>query len=203
LRILNVARERKTVKVIIPDASPLLTLARVGRLDVFRHFVVTIQIVDVVKEEAMRPVNDVTGNVRKWFGTLPNNVEIVDTTVGLGLKARRERGEDPPTGQLGEIAVDEHATVLARQGNAAMIPLVLFEDPDVLELRIARLKNAHLLNTAAMLIGLAEAGIEPEALQILKSINEMRRSPMLPVDRPARTKKIESEWVEGATKPKP
>jgi hypothetical protein len=39
-----VARERKTIKVIIPDASPLLTLARVGRLDVFRHFVVTIQI---------------------------------------------------------------------------------------------------------------------------------------------------------------
>jgi hypothetical protein len=33
------------------------------------------------------------------------------------------------------------------EGNPAMIPLVLFEDPDVLELRIARLKNAHLLNT--------------------------------------------------------
>lgn len=197
------ARERKTIKVIIPDASPLLTLARVGRLDVFRHFVVTIQIVDVVKEEALRPTNDVTGNVRKWFDALPNNVEIVDTTVGLGLKARRERGEDPPTGQLGEIAVDEHATALARQGNPAMIRPVLFEDPDVLELRIARLKNAHLLNTAAMLIGLADAGVDPEARQILKSINETRKSPMLPVDRPARTKKVESEWVEGATRPKP
>ena len=34
-------RERRTITVIIPDASPLLTLARVGRLDVFRHFVVT------------------------------------------------------------------------------------------------------------------------------------------------------------------
>lgn len=30
-----------------------------------------------------------------------------------------------------------------------MIPLVPFEDSDVPELRIARLKNAHLLNTAA------------------------------------------------------
>jgi hypothetical protein len=84
-----------------------------------------------------------------------------------------------------------------------MIPLVLFEDPDVLELRIARLKNAHLLNTAAMLIGLADAGIDPDARQILRSINQARKSPMLPVDRPARTKKIVSEWVEGATKPKP
>jgi hypothetical protein len=61
---------------------------------------------------------------------------------------------------------------------------------DVLELRIARLKNAHPLNTAAMLIGLAEAAVEPEARQILKSINEMRKSPMRPVDRPARTKKV-------------
>jgi hypothetical protein len=106
---------------------------------------------------------------------------------------RRERGEDPPTGQLGEIAVDEHATALARQGNPALVPLVLFEDPDVLELRIARLKNAHLLNTAAMLIGLADTGVEPEARQVLRSINELRKSPMSPVDRPARTKKIESD----------
>lgn len=142
----------------------------------------------------MRPLNDVTGNVRKWFNAVPNNIEIVDTTVGLGLKARRERGEDPPTGQLGEIAVDEHATALARQGDPSMIPLVLFEDPDVLELRIARLKNAHLLNTAAMLIGLADAGIDLEARQIL--------TPMRPVDRPASTKD-RIRWVQGTTRPKP
>jgi hypothetical protein len=70
-------RKRGAITVIIPDASPLLTLARVGRLDVFRHFVVPIQIVDLVKEEALRPVNDVTENVKRWFDTLPNNVEVV------------------------------------------------------------------------------------------------------------------------------
>jgi hypothetical protein len=196
------ARNRKTITVIIPDASPLLTLARVGRLDVFRHIVVPIQIVDLVRGEALRSANDMTGNVKRWFDTLPNNIELISTTVGLGLQARRQRGEDPPTGQLGEIAVDEHATALARQGNHALVPLILFEDPDLLELRVARLKNAHLLKTAAMLIGLADAGVEPEGRQILKSINELRKSPMLPVDRPARTKKIESEWVFGATAPK-
>jgi hypothetical protein len=31
----------------------------------------------------------------------------------------------------------------------------------------------------------------------------MRKSPMRPVDRPAKTKKTESEWVEGTTKSKP
>jgi hypothetical protein len=87
-------------------------------------------------------------------------------------------------------------------GNPGLVPLVLFEDPDILELRVARLKNAHLLNTAAMLIGLADAGVEPEGRQILKRVNELRKSPMLPVDRPARTKKVESEWVVGATTPK-
>lgn len=87
-------------------------------------------------------------------------------------------------------------------GNPGLVPLVLFEDPDILELRVARLKNAHLLNTAAMLIGLADAGVEPEGRQILKRVNELRKSPMLPVDRPARTKKVELEWVVGATTPK-
>jgi hypothetical protein len=62
-------------------------------------------------------------------------------------------------------------------GNPGLVPLVLFEHPDILELRVARLKNAHLLNTAAMLIGLADAGVEPEGRQILKRVNEFRKSP--------------------------
>jgi hypothetical protein len=79
---------------------------------------------------------------------------------------------------------------------------VLFEDPDVLELRIARLRNAHLINTAGLLIGMADSGIVPEGRQILDAINDLRRSPMLPVDRPARTKKVESLWISAVTGPK-
>src|SRR5919202_4191936 len=103
-------RSKRAIAVVIPDASPLLTLGRVGRLDILSHFIVPIRVVDVVKEEATRPKNDVTGQVRRWFEGRPNNVEEISTIVGDGLRVRRARGEDPPTGQLGEIAVDEYAT---------------------------------------------------------------------------------------------
>ncbi len=91
-----------------------------------------------------------------------------------------------------EIAVDEYATRLARQDDPRVVPLVLFEDPDILELRIARLRNVHLINTAALLTGLHELGIVEDADHVLEEINALRKTPMLPVERPARTRQIES-----------
>jgi hypothetical protein len=41
-----VARRTVDVAVIIPDASPVLTLARIGRLDLFDTFTAPIHIVD-------------------------------------------------------------------------------------------------------------------------------------------------------------
>lgn len=185
---------RKTVpiSIVVPDASPLITLGRIERLDILSLFTKPINIVDVVAEEARRPANDRNGAVGRWFDMRPNNITIVDTLVGGGLKAARARGERPPTGNLGEIAVDEYATGLARLGDPNSIPLVLFEDPDVLELRIARLKNVHLMNTAAFLTGLHEIGLLPDAHQILGTINGLRKTPMLPIERAAQTKKFTS-----------
>jgi hypothetical protein len=42
------ARRTVDVAVIIPDASPVLTLARIGRLDLFETFSTPIHIVDQV-----------------------------------------------------------------------------------------------------------------------------------------------------------
>lgn len=51
------------VAVIIPDASPVLTLARVGRVDLLGHFTTPIKIVDQVHYEITKPQNDPTGEV--------------------------------------------------------------------------------------------------------------------------------------------
>ena len=72
------------------------------------------------------------------------------------------------------------------------VPLVLFEDPDVLSLPIARLKRVHLLNIVGWLRTLQREGVVPEAGQLIDLINAGRKTPMLPVDRPARTKKLHS-----------
>jgi hypothetical protein len=126
-------RKRRAIAVVVPDASPLLTLAAVDRLSIFSLFTVPVTIVAVVAEEAQRSENDTTGRVARWLAARLNNVSIAETMVGFGLRTKRERGEQPPTTNLGEIAVDEFATALAKRGHPNQIPLVWFEDPDVLE----------------------------------------------------------------------
>jgi hypothetical protein len=183
------------VAVIIPDASPVLTLARVGRVDLLGSFAVPIKIVDQVHHEITKPENDPRGEVAGSLKRLHNHIEIVETNVGVGYRTRRARNPDEPGGNLGEIAVDEYATSLARTRGPSFVPLVLFEDPDVLELRIARLKDVHLLNTTGWLLALHREGLLPEALELVEKINETRKTPMIPFEKVGLTKKIRSTWL--------
>ena len=48
---------------------------------------------------------------------------------------------------------------------------MLFEDPDVMQLRVARLKGVHLLNTTGWLLTLHREGLLPEALDLVEKIN--------------------------------
>jgi hypothetical protein len=192
------ARKTVDVAIVIPDASPLLTLARVDRLDLLDTFTVPIHIPDQVAYEARKPDNDVTGRVAAWFARKANEVSIVETTVGLGFQARRAKDPDYPSSDLGELAVEEYALSLARTKGPSFAPLVLFEDPDVLELRIARVKGVHLLNTAGWLLALEKAGVIEDGRAVLRNINDTRATPMRPVDRPARTGKIQSTFVRKA-----
>jgi len=183
------------IAVIIPDASPVLTLARIHRLDLFETFSAPIEIVDQVHYEITKPANDPEGRVAAWLQRMGNRIRIVETMVGLGFRTKTERGESPRGGSLGEIAVDEYATDLARHATPTFVPLVLFEDPDVLETRIARLPRVHLLNTAAWIRALADEGIIPDGLKIIDEINAQRKSPMKPIERPGRTRKVQSRWL--------
>ena len=180
------SRKPVEVAVIIPDSSPVLTLARIGRLDLFETFSTPIEIVDQVRYEITKPANDPDGKVAAWLERMGNRITIVETLVGFGFRIKMERGETPRGGNLGEIAIDEYATRLALTAPPAFVPLVLFEDPDVLETRIARLPRVHLLNTAAWIGALADEGIIPDGRAVLDAINAQRTSPMLPIERPHR-----------------
>ena len=188
---------RKTIDiaVIIPDASPLLTLARIGRVELLGHFSVPIKIVDQVHFEVSKPQNDPEGIVRAGLARLHNQIEIVETNVGVGYQIRRGRNPLEPGGNLGEIAVDEYATSLARTTGPGFVPLVLFEDPDVMELRIARLKDVHLLNTTAWLLTMHREGLLPEALDLVAQINATRKTPMAPFEKAGLTRKVRSTWL--------
>jgi hypothetical protein len=131
------------VAVIIPDAGPILTLARVDRLDLLQTFTVPIHVVDQVYYETTKPQNDPKGRAAAWLKRMHNQIVIVETIVGLGFKTALERGRNPSGGNLGEIAIDEYASRLALAGSPAFVPLVLFEDPDILKMRIASLERVQ------------------------------------------------------------
>jgi hypothetical protein len=195
------ARKSVDVAVIIPDASPVLTLARVGRIDLLGHFMAPIRIVDQVHYEITKPQNDPAGDIAAALARLHNQIEIIETNVGVGFQTRRARNPQERGANLGEIAVDEYATFLARTTGPGFIPLVLFEDPDVMELRIARLKDVHLLNTTGWLMTLHREGLLPEALDLVEQINSTRKTPMLPFEKVALTKKVRSTWLRRSFKP--
>jgi hypothetical protein len=139
--------------------------------------------------------NDPDGEVAAALKQLHNQIDIVETNVGVGYQTRRARNPQEPSANLGEIAVDEYATSLARMTGPTFVPLVLFEDPDIMELRIARLKNVHLLNTTGWLMTLHREGLLPEALELVEKINATRKTPLLPFERVGLTRKVRSTWL--------
>jgi hypothetical protein len=195
------SRTTVDVAVIIPDASPVLTLARIGRLDLLGCFTVPIKIVDHVLYEITKPRNDPSGEVAAGLARLHNQIEIIETNVGVGYQTRRARNPGEPSANLGEIAVDEYASSLARTTGPSFIPLVLFEDPDVMELRIARLKDVHLLNTTGWLLTLHREGLLPEALDLIEEINSTRKTPMTPFEKVGLTRKVRSTWLRRSSRP--
>lgn len=183
------------VAVILSDAGPIITLQRIGRLDVLGFFNVPIHIVDHVHWEVTKPDNDPAGAIADALRRMGNRITIIETLTGLGFQAKYAINPKTKSSNVGELAVNEYAITLARSGGPRFVPLVFYEDPDVETLPLAQLKNVHMLNTAAFLTALHQAGVLPEGLELVTAINALRKTPMRPVDLPARTRKIRSTWI--------
>lgn len=182
------------VAIVIPDASPVLTLHRLGRLDLLTRFDIPIHIVDQVHFEMTKPEHDPKGEIAEFVSRNGNRIQIVETVVGIGFKVARSRDPKARSSNLGDAAVSEYALRLRRTGSPSFVPLVLFEDPDVLELPIANVAGIYLLNTTAWLFGMYQGGFLPEGLQLIDRVNEQRRTPMERIDLDARTRKLRATW---------
>ncbi len=115
---------KKTVDIaiIIPDASPVLTLARINRLDLLLTFNVPIRIVDQVHYEITKPQNDADGHVAAFLHRMGNQLEVVETSVGVGFKTRIVRDPNARSSNLGEEAVSEYARTLAKTSGPSFRP---------------------------------------------------------------------------------
>lgn len=187
------------VAVVIADASPILTLHRIGRLDVLGLFNAPIHIVDQVHWEVTKPDKDPDAEIAAALHRLGNQIRVIETLTGLGFQARRARDPNTSSKDVGELAVNEYAIRLARSSGPRFTPLVFYEDPDVEQMPLSKLRNVHMLNTTAFLTALHQAGCLPEGLELVGRINASRKTLMRPVDVPGRTRKIRSTWIRRAT----
>ncbi len=196
------ARKKKQIvdiAVVLADASPIITLSRIGRLDLLGWFNAPIHIVDQVHWEVTRAENDPDGAIARALQRMGNQIVVIETLTGLGFQAKRAKYPNAPSGSVGELAVNEYAITLRRSSGPRFVPLVFYEDPDVEQLPLAKLADVHMLNTTAFLTALHEAGVLTDGLEMVRRINASRKSPMRPVDLPARTRKIRSTWIRRST----
>lgn len=193
-------RKRIPVRIVVPDTTPFVKLGKIGRLDLLDHFTVPLVVVDQVAHEMRHGSHDQTTTLDRWLGRNANRIDVVCTEIGETF--RKARIVDPlhPGGNLGERAVEEYARRYARDTPRTYVPIVLFEDRDVIEeTELTRTKGVHLVNIRAWLGTLKRLDIVPDADHVLdRMLEHGKLNPHF--EKPARTKDVGGVW--GAPRPK-
>lgn len=189
------ARRKIPIRIVVPDATPFVKLSKIGRLDLLDLFKVPIVVVDQVAHEMRGGSHDQTSALAGWLDRNANRIEVVSTEIGETFRKARLVDPDHPAGNLGERAVEEYARRYARDTPKTYVPLVLFEDSDVIaDTELPRTKGVHLVNIRAWLGTLKRLGIVPDADEILEDLLEHGK--LNPdYEKPARTKDVEGVWA--------
>ncbi len=215
-------KTRRTVEIAIPDAGPLISLARAGALDLLLLFrdEVRVVITDFVELEVTRNKDRFAdaGAICDFITKNAGSIEIQETSYGTAMKrvallreayeeneslrkAMQASGTEPPSlpKDSGEMSIVSYASELIKNPPGPPV-LVLAEDDFFLHSGTATPGNAHILSTRALLETLQTLGLVQDAKRIWKAIQEA--SPTMNkarVDRSA--SKIPTEWT-GAIDPK-
>lgn len=166
---------RQTIRVVLPDSGPLISLACADALDLLLSFHERVRIVltDVVEFEATHRSDDLpdAAAIRQFIERNRDRIEVMPTTVGsLALEdIRRRRLEGQPAGlprDIGELSITSFVIAM-RTANPGDPTLVILEDDWFESNTYALPGNLHLLSTSAWLDGL-------EQLKVIESAAEMR-----------------------------
>ena len=167
----------KRIALLIPDAGPLISLARGGALDTLLLIDVPIYVVDEVLFETTRDKSFPDAQAIEDFVNDNARVHVFETEVGKLSAMMREK--DPtyaPKGQ-GEAAIAQMYARVDEVVDPLSPIMVLFEDSDTRRIQIIIEGNVWLLSTKSFLIGLEERGLISSAEQIWNAIHEAERYP--------------------------
>ncbi len=171
---------------MVPDAGPLISLAKAGLLDLLLLPGYPIYVVDQVRYE-------VTGSkqypdairIEEFIWQHPGAVHEFLTAVGQAAASKRAQGEIRQPGQ-GEAAIAEFLQRLDEiTGDPEAPVLLLFEDGDIGKSRFLLPNSIHPLSTRAFLRGLERRRLIQSADDAWKRIEAAGRSPSsVSVDQP-------------------
>lgn len=181
---------------MVPDAGPLISLAKAGLLDLLLLPGYPIYVVDQVCYE-------VTGSKRfpdairieEFIQRHPGAVHEFSTAVGQAAALRRAQGEVRQPGQ-GEAAIAEFLQRLDEvTGDPDAPVLLLFEDGDIGKSRFLLPDSIHLVSTLAFLRGLERRRLIQSADNAWQRIEAAGRSPSsASVDQPGSGAGLLTQW---------
>ena len=194
------------IAIVMPDTGPLISLARIDRLDLVERFRSQILITDAVQIELMDGPEDAPDRVAlsKWIASGGNRIHVVETAYGALMQQNRELLEYVPEAErrrfrrlgkmrnAGENSIrelaDEVRDTLSREASG----LVLFEDEGVAKMDFG--PYVRLMSSWSFAVALERMEVIPSADGLFDQIEETGRTPPRKAfDRPGASKADEFE----------
>ncbi|MGF9566514.1 hypothetical protein [Neorhizobium sp. JUb45] len=184
------------VVIVVPDAGPLISLAKAKRLDLLIALRLPVYVMDQVYWEATR--NKDKPDALAIIGFVEANADLVhiaETETGENARFAREAGRvGKRQSSLGEAAISEFLTGFeARFADTAA--LLIYEDSDFTRRRIIIPDNVHVVSTKSFIYGLQNRKLIDDAAAIWQSIREAGRQPSdQEVDQPGNVGSDRTQW---------
>ena len=166
---------------LLPDASPLITLAYADALDLLFKPGWTVTLVDMVLHEVTRQTTPTSKKLARWAAA--KQVQVMPTRTFARFKELSGTGSAPGKNNLGELAIQEAMNELAiaappRSG------VFLFEDHRIARASFLLPENCRKVSTRAYLWFLQDRGwidsaakVERNAITAGRQFSQVRFPP--------------------------
>ncbi len=172
--------EKKTIKILIPDTGPLITLEKINRLDLLTLPNLQIEVVDAVYIELVNPSHNNEAINRFFIDNINVKQRMTETGIIMQLQDWRNLPRSQKSKHNGENAIMDLLTVISEKNpNLISEYLVLSEDTNAIMMFNKFSKNflekPICIDTISFIYALEKSGYIKEAKEIIKEIKSIGR----------------------------